>query len=62
MEDFLQLAGTNFRSRLIVGTGKYKDFTETKRAIEDLGRGDRHCRGAPGEYYRSRQRESCSTI
>ena len=37
MDDFLQLAGTNFRSRLIVGTGKYKDFTETKRAIEISG-------------------------
>jgi thiazole synthase len=37
MEDFLQLAGINFRSRLIVGTGKYKDFEETKRAIEVSG-------------------------
>src|SRR6187401_2611823 len=37
MEDFLQLAGTNFRSRLIVGTGKYKDFEETKKAIEISG-------------------------
>ena len=37
MDDFLQLAGTNFRSRLIVGTGKYKDFTETKQAIEISG-------------------------
>jgi thiazole synthase len=37
MEDFLQLAGANFRSRLIVGTGKYKDFGETKRAIEISG-------------------------
>jgi thiazole synthase len=37
MEDFLQLAGANFRSRLIVGTGKYKDFGETKLAIEISG-------------------------
>jgi thiazole synthase len=37
MEDFLQLAGSSFRSRLIVGTGKYKDFEETKRAIEVSG-------------------------
>ena len=37
MEDFLQIAGTNYRSRLIVGTGKYKDFEETKRAIEISG-------------------------
>jgi len=37
MGDFLQIAGTNYRSRLIVGTGKYKDFQETKRAIEISG-------------------------
>jgi thiazole synthase len=27
----------SFTSRLIVGTGKYKDFAETKRAIEESG-------------------------
>ena len=37
MEDFFELAGSKFRSRLIVGTGKYKDFAETKRAIEASG-------------------------
>jgi thiazole synthase len=37
MEDFLQIAGTHYRSRLIVGTGKYRDFAETKRAIEVSG-------------------------
>jgi thiazole synthase len=37
MEDFLEIAGNKYRSRLIVGTGKYKDFTETKRAIEVSG-------------------------
>ncbi len=37
MEDFFELAGTKFRSRLIVGTGKYKDFAETKKAIEVSG-------------------------
>src|SRR4026209_871860 len=37
MEDFFELAGQKFRSRLIVGTGKYKDFTETKKAIEVSG-------------------------
>jgi len=37
MEDFLQIAGTHYRSRLIVGTGKYKDFVETKQAIEVSG-------------------------
>jgi thiazole synthase len=37
MEDILQIGGKNYRSRLIVGTGKYKDFEETKRAIEVSG-------------------------
>ena len=37
MEDFFELAGQKFRSRLIVGTGKYKDFTETKKAIAVSG-------------------------
>ena len=37
MEDCLEIAGNKYRSRLIVGTGKYKDFAETKRAIEVSG-------------------------
>jgi thiazole synthase len=37
MEDFLRIAGVSYRSRLIVGTGKYKDFEETKRAIDASG-------------------------
>ena len=37
MEDVLNLAGTSYRSRLIVGTGKYKDFQETKKAIAVSG-------------------------
>src|SRR5918996_4423495 len=37
MEDLFKLAGTSYRSRLIVGTGKYRDFAETKRAIEVSG-------------------------
>ena len=37
MEDLFELAGQKFRSRLIVGTGKYKDFAETKQAIEASG-------------------------
>jgi len=32
--DSYQIAGRTFRSRLIVGTGKYRDFEETKRAVE----------------------------
>ena len=37
MEDLLVIAGTSYRSRLLVGTGKYKDFDETRRAVEDSG-------------------------
>jgi thiazole synthase len=37
MEDFFEIAGNKYRSRLIVGTGKYKDFEETRRAIEISG-------------------------
>lgn len=35
--DDLVIAGRTFRSRLIVGTGKYKDGPETKAAIEASG-------------------------
>jgi thiazole synthase len=32
-----ELAGRSFKSRLIVGTGKYRDFAETKAAVEASG-------------------------
>src|SRR5215467_2359833 len=35
--DSLVIAGRAFRSRLIVGTGKYKSGAETARAIEASG-------------------------
>ena len=35
--DPFEVAGRRFRSRLLVGTGKYKDFEETARAIEASG-------------------------
>lgn len=37
MDDFFEIAGQKFSSRLLVGTGKYKDFQETKLAIEASG-------------------------
>ncbi|HVN87660.1 MAG TPA: thiazole synthase [Candidatus Binatia bacterium] len=37
MTDAFELAGRSYRSRLIVGTGKYRDFAETKRAVETSG-------------------------
>ena len=35
--DNLIIAGTSYTSRLLVGTGKYRDFDETRRAIEASG-------------------------
>jgi thiazole synthase len=37
MSDPLVIAGRAFQSRLIVGTGKYKSFQETARALEASG-------------------------
>jgi thiazole synthase len=37
MHDPLIIAGRRFQSRLIVGTGKYKSFQETARALEASG-------------------------
>jgi thiazole synthase len=37
MEDALIVAGKTYRSRLLVGTGKYKDFAETRAAIDASG-------------------------
>jgi thiazole synthase len=37
MTDPFVLAGKSYRSRLIVGTGKYKDHDETRRALEASG-------------------------
>ena len=36
-DDFLVVADRRFRSRLLVGTGKYEDFEETARAVEASG-------------------------
>jgi thiazole synthase len=35
--DLFELGGKSYRSRLIVGTGKYKDFAETRAAIDAAG-------------------------
>lgn len=37
LDDPLRIAGRNYHSRLLVGTGKYKDHDETRRAIEASG-------------------------
>jgi thiazole synthase len=36
-DDRLELAGRSYGSRLLVGTGKYRDFEQTQRAIEASG-------------------------
>jgi thiazole synthase len=36
-EDLLEIAGRRYRSRLLVGTGKYRDFAETRAAVEASG-------------------------
>ncbi|WP_025733572.1 thiazole synthase [Carnimonas nigrificans] len=37
VDQSLQIAGRTFQSRLLVGTGKYKDFAETGAAIQASG-------------------------
>jgi thiazole synthase len=37
MSDQFQIAGQTYQSRLIVGTGKYKDFQETRAAVDASG-------------------------
>ena len=36
-KDVLKVAGKTLKSRLIVGTGKYKSFSETAKAIAASG-------------------------
>ena len=36
-KELFNIAGQTFNSRLLVGTGKYKDFKETKSAIDESG-------------------------
>jgi len=37
VNDFLTISGRTYKSRLLVGTGKYKDFDETRTSIEASG-------------------------
>ena len=37
MQDVFTISNKNFKSRLIVGTGKYKDFIETAEAVKASG-------------------------
>ena len=38
-KDFLKIANIKIKSRLIVGTGKYKNFSETAKAVDASGAG-----------------------
>jgi len=38
-DDCLTIAGKTYRSRLLVGTGKYRDFAETRAAVDASGTG-----------------------
>lgn len=35
--DSLTIAGKNYQSRLLIGTGKYRDFEQTRQAVENSG-------------------------
>jgi len=37
MNDFLTIADKNYASRLLVGTGKYRDFAQTRAAMDACG-------------------------
>ena len=37
MKDPLVIAGKSYGSRLLIGTGKYKDFAQTRAAVEASG-------------------------
>jgi thiazole synthase len=37
MQDLLTVAGRTYRSRLLIGTGKYRDFAQTRAAVEASG-------------------------
>src|SRR5213082_3742767 len=37
MSDSLVIAGKSYTSRLLIGTGKYKDFAETRAAVDASG-------------------------
>ncbi len=37
MQDLMTIAGKTYRSRLLIGTGKYRDFAQTRAAVEASG-------------------------
>jgi thiazole synthase len=59
--DQLTIAGKAYRSRLLVGTGKYKDFAETRLAIEAAAPRSSPWRSAAPTSARTRASRTCST-
>ena len=57
IDDPLIIAGRSYRSRLLTGTGKFKDLDETARATEAAGARDRHRRD-PAHQHRPGRRAS----
>ena len=57
-DDSWTVAGKTFRSRLIVGTGKYKDFAQRRRRARGIGRRNRHRCRPPGQRDRSHRAAS----
>ena len=51
MEDVFSIANKNFKSRLIVGTGKYKDFKETADAVKASGADIVNSSGSKSKYF-----------
>ena len=46
----LKVAGKSLKSRLIVGTGKYKNFLETAKAVQASGADMSDCSSKKSEY------------
>ena len=60
-DSLLTIAGRTFRSRLIVGTGKYPSNAGHGAGARSLGRGHGHGGGAARERDRSHRASRCST-
>ena len=51
--DPLVIGGKSYGSRLLLGTGKYKDFAETRAAVEASGAEMRAWRCSQGSHLRA---------
>ena len=51
-KDIFKLSGQVLKSRLIVGTGKYKSFKETAKAVKASGAKYGYSGGTTSKYFR----------